>query len=223
MTGVQTCALPICDIAGAVGCFGPRLDRCAGGKTQEGGAARAANLLAVEIQHEVAVEVLEGRCAGISHGAGGDAVIFAKTGMFCSDLERGLGHCGLNKGDIGQTKGEGGADRLIGGAGNDTLEGGAGDDVIVGGAGADTLYGGAGADIFVFASGDGADEIKDFEVGIDKIDLSGAGVTQFSDLSITATGWWTDVRIVFGGETLRLDTGWRPSLLDLTASDFLFA
>lgn len=120
-------------------------------------------------------------------------------------------------------KGEGGADRLFGGAGNDTLEGGTGDDVIVGGAGADTLYGGAGADIFIFSFGDGADEIKDLEVGIDKIDVSGAGVTQFSDLSITANGWWTDVRIAFGSETLRLDTGWRPSLPDLTAGDFLFA
>ncbi|MBO9418727.1 calcium-binding protein [Labrenzia sp. R4_2] len=120
-------------------------------------------------------------------------------------------------------KGEGGADRLLGGAGNDTLEGGAGDDVIGGGAGADILYGGAGADIFVFSTGEGADEIKDFEIGIDKIDVSGAGVTQFSDLSITANGWWTDVRIEFGSETLRLDTGWRPSLPDLTAGDFLFA
>jgi len=120
-------------------------------------------------------------------------------------------------------KGRDGNDRLLGGAGNDELEGGAGNDLLIGGAGDDVLYGGAGADRFVFASGDGVDEIKDFEAGVDKIDLSAAGVTSFDDLVITGGRWWTDVQIAYGGDTLRLDTGWRPSLPELTASDFLFA
>ncbi|MCF6303953.1 MAG: M10 family metallopeptidase C-terminal domain-containing protein [Rhodobacteraceae bacterium] len=55
--------------------------------------------------------------------------------------------------------------------------GGAGDDILVGGAGRDMLKGGAGADTFVFnAISDSVaganDRIKDFEIGIDQIDLS---------------------------------------------------
>lgn len=120
-------------------------------------------------------------------------------------------------------KGRGGDDRILGGAGDDLLEGGSGNDVIAGGEGDDILYGDAGADTFVFVSGGGTDEIKDFEVGVDKIDLSGAGVSDFSELDITDHGWWIDVQISFGDDTIRLDTGWMPSLADLTADDFIFA
>ncbi|WP_420410947.1 triacylglycerol lipase [Roseibium sp.] len=120
-------------------------------------------------------------------------------------------------------KGKGGHDRLLGGAGNDVIEGGDGNDIITGGTGSDILYGDSGADIFVFAAGAGTDEIKDFEVGVDKIDVSGAGITSFSELAITDHGWWIDVEVAYGSDTLRLDTGWMPSLPDLTANDFVFA
>ena len=78
--------------------------------------------------------------------------------------------------------GVGGADRLIGGLGDDTLEGGADDDDLFGDAGADVLTGGTGndqmqggadADQFVFTTGDGNDEIDDFELGIDSLVLNG--------------------------------------------------
>lgn len=120
-------------------------------------------------------------------------------------------------------KGRGGDDRILGGAGDDLLEGGSGNDLISGGEGDDILYGGAGTDTFVFVTGGGTDEIKDFEVGVDKIDLSGAGVSEFSEIDITSEGWWIDVKIQFGDDTIRLDTGWMPSLPELTASDFIFA
>ncbi|MCE3290061.1 MAG: Serralysin, partial [Caulobacter sp.] len=71
--------------------------------------------------------------------------------------------------------GLGGSDRLEGGAGADKLFGGDGDDVLIGGAGQDTLTGGAGADIFVLATGDGANTIADFQVGVDKVDVSAFG------------------------------------------------
>ena len=79
-------------------------------------------------------------------------------------------------------------------AGDDEIRGGAGKDVIIGGQGQDDLYGGEDSDTFVFKSfldstlaavtssqingpqsvtGLGLDSIRDFEVGIDKIDLSG--------------------------------------------------
>jgi Ca2+-binding RTX toxin-like protein len=66
----------------------------------------------------------------------------------------------------------GGHDLLDGGRGDDHLFGEAGDDILSGGKGNDVLEGGAGADIFRYRSpGDGYDVIKDFEVGVDKVDL----------------------------------------------------
>lgn len=73
--------------------------------------------------------------------------------------------------------GKGGDDLILGGAGNDQIRGDAGDDRIDGGAGQDKLFGGAGADVFIFTSASDtsrtkSDKIRDFETGIDKIDLS---------------------------------------------------
>jgi Ca2+-binding RTX toxin-like protein len=95
-----------------------------------------------------------------------------------------------------ELRGDDGDDFISGGAGDDVLTGGAGDDVIVGGLGVDMMTGGAGADIFVFQStADTAlvptgqssyalvnqtDWIKDFETGIDHIDVSTLGVTTFT-------------------------------------------
>ncbi len=72
-----------------------------------------------------------------------------------------------------------GNDTLLGDAGNDVLVGGDGNDTLIGGIGADDLTGGAGADVFRFTSLKDSvitnwmyDIITDFQVGIDKIDLS---------------------------------------------------
>ena len=70
------------------------------------------------------------------------------------------------------------ANTLDGSAGDDTIHGGAGNDTLVGGTGSDTLHGGAGADTFAYrkvsdsALGAPVDQILEFEVGTDKIDLS---------------------------------------------------
>lgn len=69
--------------------------------------------------------------------------------------------------------GGGGDDRLDGAGGADTLTGGAGDDVLLDGAGADRLVAGSGADVFVLAADGEADSIGDFQLGADRIDLSG--------------------------------------------------
>lgn len=65
--------------------------------------------------------------------------------------------------------------------GNDTLIGGAGDDNLVGDFATVAITGDGlvetGADTFVFSPGSGLDTIHDFEVGKDKIDISGYGVT----------------------------------------------
>lgn len=89
---------------------------------------------------------------------------------------------GTPKSDI--LTGTTGNDQIFGGAGNDTLDGGDGNDVLIGGAGSDKLTGGAGADVFRFSSGQdsyrtattsASDQILDFDVTADKIDLSALG------------------------------------------------
>jgi len=73
-------------------------------------------------------------------------------------------------------------DTIFGGIGDDKLYGGAGNDWLYGGSGNDVLTGGYGNDIFVLASREGTDSILDFEVGKDKIALSGG--LQFGQLVI---------------------------------------
>jgi serralysin len=67
--------------------------------------------------------------------------------------------------------------RIFGGAGGDSLWGGANEDLICGGGGGDFLVGGAGADVFQYRSlgdsfGVSCDAIGDFQLGVDKIDLT---------------------------------------------------
>ena len=125
------------------------------------------------------------------------------------------------RGDGGDDSIDGGAgeDRILGGEGNDTIDGGAGADWIAGGEGNDRLTGGTEADTFAFGADHGNDTITDFADGEDLIDLSALdGVTQFSDLTITADG--NDAVIDTGEGTIRL-VG--VSTSDLDASDFKFS
>lgn len=81
--------------------------------------------------------------------------------------------------------GYGGNDILDGRGGNDDLYGGAGNDDLIGGSGINDLYGGSGADWFVMSSRGGSssdDLIVDFEFGIDAIDVSAWGVSDFSQI-----------------------------------------
>ena len=75
-----------------------------------------------------------------------------------------------------------GNDTVNGDAGNDTLYGDAGEDTLTGGGGDDALHGGSGRDVFVFSLGEGNDTIHDFQVGFDKINLSGLNVSDFNAL-----------------------------------------
>jgi len=76
--------------------------------------------------------------------------------------------------------GDAGNDILLGLSGNDSVNGGDGNDTISGGLGADVLSGGSGYNTFVFSSRldsqPGArDQITDFSLGRDKLDLSSIG------------------------------------------------
>ena len=73
-------------------------------------------------------------------------------------------------------------DIVRGGSGNDTVLGGEGNDLVLGDGGDDS-------DTFVFGTSHGNDTITDFTDGEDMIDLSAlTGITQFSDLTVTAEG-----------------------------------
>jgi len=109
-----------------------------------------------------------------------------------------------------------GNDILNGGMGKDALFGGLGDDRLDGGAENDLLTGGRGKDQFVYRPGSGADEITDFSLGDDRIDLTSFG-TGFNTTSLTLSGNIIDFG---GGNTLRLT---RTDVSILSASDFIFA
>lgn len=111
-----------------------------------------------------------------------------------------------------------GSDILTGGAGDDRMIGEAGRDVLFGGAGSDQLIGGGGADRFVFTHGDGADAITDFEDGIDRIQLSGTGLS-FDDLTLRRLP--NGVLVEYGdGDVIRLAG---LTTAQITAEDFIFA
>ncbi|WP_199260290.1 beta strand repeat-containing protein [Paracoccus binzhouensis] len=115
-----------------------------------------------------------------------------------------------------------GNDLLQGGAGSDTLFGGVGNDVVTGGAGNDFMAGGLGADAFVFAVGNGADRITDWQDGLDRIRIvsgnwQGQRYDSFDDLDISQSGGNAVVR--FGGTSITLN-GVQAG--ELNASDFVF-
>ncbi|MEO1393033.1 MAG: glycerophosphodiester phosphodiesterase family protein [Cyanobacteria bacterium J06634_5] len=116
--------------------------------------------------------------------SGGDDIIFGGDG---NDRIGG-------KGGNDELLGEMGDDRIWGDDGDDLIRGGLGNDILTG----DDASGGSGSDTFIFAAGEGADIITDFEVGTDFIGL--AGGLSFGSVSITAQG--SDTILSAGDETL---------------------
>lgn len=75
----------------------------------------------------------------------------------------------------GAVAGDARADLIIGGTGRDRLFGADGDDILVDSPDADQFYGGGGADVFVFVPDGARDEVRDFTLGLDRLDLSALG------------------------------------------------
>lgn len=100
----------------------------------------------------------------------------------------------------GDATGQGNNDLLVGGMGDNVLRGQGGDDILIDGYGRDTLWGGSGADTFVLGRDGQRDEIRDFEPGTDRIDLSSVSfLYDSSRLSVNATS--RGAELVFpGGE-----------------------
>ena len=132
-------------------------------------------------------------------GAGRDVASYARSGEAVRvRLGSGAGHGGDAEGDrlagietlIGSRHGDrlvgapNASDALFGRPGADLLKGLSGDDRLAGQAGRDILKGGAGADLFLFGAGYGKDRVRDFEDGIDHVDL--LGPLGFDDLALSA-------------------------------------
>lgn len=109
-------------------------------------------------------------------GGGKDTLI---GGGQDDDIKGGTGDDDIN-GNTGNDllKGNDGDDSLVGEGGRDTLKGGDGADTLIGGKKQDILLGGDGADVFIFEAADQSavdgerDQIRDFESGVDVIDVS---------------------------------------------------
>ncbi len=114
-------------------------------------------------------------------------------------------------------------DILNGMGGSDTINAGAGDDRLIDGQGRDHLYGGAGADIFRFVQDGTLDLIRDYEHGLDLIDLSLlSGFNGINGLDIRPRSYGA---VIFsGGEEIRIETSDETALLisDFTSDNFIF-
>ena len=153
------------------------------------------------------------------YGGRGSDVLWGGAG---NDIMRG------NR-DDDDLRGGNGSDNLYGGHGHDMLSGDKhrdfllgenGNDRLDGGTGNDNLTGGAGADTFVYRNNDyGYDRIKDFERGIDKIDVTHFGFTSFLQIQDRASETEFGLRIDFGSGNVLMLEGLSES--DLSASDVL--
>lgn len=159
-------------------------------------------------------------------GDAGDDSLGGGTGRDL--LYGGTGNDSIGGGEGDDTiYGGAGQDFLAGGGRNDLIFGGDGNDTINSGAGNDEMFGGSGADLFIFNSfTDGErDVIGDFEVGVDRIRLSGVegqglqGRFNALDLTNITVNGAPAVEIEYDGHVIVLQ-GVRAN--DLSLSDFLF-
>jgi len=120
-------------------------------------------------------------------GSGADDIIFGGAG---NDTLLGGAGFDLLRGGLGD-------DSLLGGTGDDTLRGAEGNDVLIGGTGSDTIYGGEGADVIRFYGiTEGDDFVVGFEAGVDRMEVSAAGLFVNGALLVAGFG---------GGLTAGLD------------------
>lgn len=162
-----------------------------------------------------------GKGSDVLDGGKGKDTILGRGG---SDLLKGVGGNDrlLGGSGIDKLSGGNGKDLIKGGTGNDEISGNKGNDNIFGNKGDDTMVGGAGRDIFHFAKKNGTNLIKDFQNGLDKLDLSGfkfkskaAALKHFSEW-----GKLNDdkVQFDFKGTTIKIKG---VDLKDIDASDII--
>jgi Ca2+-binding RTX toxin-like protein len=159
----------------------------------------------------------------IESAGGGADTIFASTSytMTANVETMVLTGSALN----GNGNGENNA--IIGNALTNELRGFGGDDRLTGGGGTDFLYGGTGADTFLYTSASDAapaaiDAIMDFEIGVDKIDLTAIRTGASDSLFFTTSGGNTFLNVDLGGNgstDLRINIF---QVTGVTASDLIW-
>ena len=97
------------------------------------------------------------------------------------------------------------ADVIFGDSGDDVLQGNAGNDILVDGSGNDIMTGGNGADIFALSSDKQHDTILDFELGVDRLDLSNYELLRHLG-QINVESHADGATLTFFSETLRIFT-----------------
>jgi Ca2+-binding RTX toxin-like protein len=95
------------------------------------------------------------------------------------------------------------SDRIFGGTGNDTIYANGGDDVVNGGQSSDVIWLGNGMATIVLASGDGYDTIKNFQLGLTKLQISSADNLALADS--------TEGALIFQGEDLLAVVSWQTA------------
>ncbi|MDQ7775129.1 MAG: calcium-binding protein [Paracoccus aminovorans] len=116
--------------------------------------------------------------------------IDGKIAVFVSSrTERGISQFVFEPGDIGLTRvvgagtqsGTDGSDMMLASAATTDMLGGAGDDILMSGTAPVSMTGGDGADIFAMTEVNGRITITDFELGVDRLDLSALGMIRSTD------------------------------------------
>lgn len=111
-----------------------------------------------------------------------------------------------------------GDDILLGGKGFDVLNGEEGNDILSGDIGQDLLTGGKGNDIFILTlqsaspNVEFADQILDFEIGVDKIQLNSE--LTLADLSLDTLANGTLIRVTQSNQILGIVNNITPELLN---------
>ncbi len=111
------------------------------------------------------------------------------------------------------------ANTILGNGGNDSLFGNGGNDVLDGGAGNDTLVGGSGSDSFVFRMGYNRDTIRDFQSGIDNVDLQGLGFANGAAVMAAIMDQGNSASLVLGDGSQLVFLG--VTKVNLTLTDFI--
>ena len=160
--------------------------------------------------------------AGDVNGDGFDDLIVGADGDDPNGSDSGASFVIFGGDDIGASAatlvGTDAGETLNGTDGNDRIIAGQGDDIIVGGGGNDYLVGARGNDTFVFSSDFGDDVIKDFEQGVDLIDLTAFDFGSSYVVTVSQSG--SDVIIDVYSDTITI---LGSSFSDWTSADFTFA
>ncbi len=143
---------------------------------------------------DIKVEIIDGKILVFVASA-------AEHGFTEFELTLGTGTTFTGGDSLDTIFGSPGDDTIFGKGRNDILDGGAGDDRLVDGRGRDVLTGGTGADIFQFIEDGKRDKITDFELGIDRIDLSDYG-SLYSYLDLEIRSRPDGAAIIIGTEKL---------------------